>query len=75
MYLLSFRKLFKHKSFTKAMEITIENVHQDLIKLQRQIELLNRILLNEGKLTPWAMKELERARLEKEESYTNLDEL
>ena len=57
------------------MEVTIEHMHEDLIKLQRQVELLNRIILNEGKLTPWAMKELERARLEKEESYTNLDEL
>ena len=30
------------------MEITIEHVHQDLIKLQRQMEMLNRILLNES---------------------------
>jgi len=47
------------------MEITINMVHQDLLKLQMQIELLNRILLNEGKLTSWAKKELIKARSEK----------
>ena len=57
------------------MEITINKVHEDLIKLQMQIELLNRILLNEGKLTPWAKKELAKARSEKEESYTSLNDL
>ncbi len=57
------------------MEITINTVHQDVLKLQRQIELLNRILLNEGKLTIWAKKELDKARAEKEESYTPLNDL
>jgi len=57
------------------MEVTIEHMHQDLIKLQKQVELLNRIILNEGKLTNWAKKELAKTRSEKGESYTLLDEL
>lgn len=57
------------------MEITINRVHQDVLRLQRQIELLNRILLDEGKLTLWARKELKKARAEKEESYTSLNEI
>ena len=57
------------------MEITINTVHQNVLKLQRQIELLNRILLNEGKITLWAKKELTKARVEKEESYTPLNDL
>jgi hypothetical protein len=57
------------------MEVTINTVHEDLIKLRSQIELLNRVLLNEGKLTTWAKKELAKARTEKEENYTSLDDL
>ena len=57
------------------MEIIINPIHKNLIRLQRQIELLNRILLNEGKLTLWAKKELAKARSEKEKSYTSLNDL
>jgi len=57
------------------MEITIETVHQDILKLRRQVDALSRILLNEGKLTPWAKKQLAIARSEKEESYTSLNDL
>ncbi len=57
------------------MEITINTVHEDLLRLRSQIELLNRVLLNEGKLTPWAKKELAKARAEKEEDYTSLNDL
>ncbi|MEK6928358.1 MAG: hypothetical protein AABW65_00170 [Nanoarchaeota archaeon] len=57
------------------METTIDTVHQDILKLQKQIELLNRILLYEGKLTSWAKKELAKARVEKEDNYTSLNDL
>jgi len=57
------------------MEITISTVHEDLVKLQRQIELLNKILLDEGRLSQWARKELDNSRSEKEESYTSLNDL
>ena len=57
------------------MEITISTVHEDLVKLQRQIELLNKILLDEGRLSQWARKELDNSRSEKEESYSSLNDL
>lgn len=57
------------------MEVTINTVHQDVLKLQKQIEFLNRVLLDEGRLTAWAKKELEKARTEKEESTTSLNDL
>ena len=72
---LHFHKLFKYLRFKWIMEITINTVHQNVLKLQRQIELLNRILLNEGKITLWAKRELTKARVEKEESYTSLNDL
>lgn len=50
-------------------------MHQDVLKLQKQIEFLNRVLLDEGRLTAWAKKELEKARTEKEESTTSLNDL
>ncbi len=57
------------------MEVTINTLHQDLLKLQSQIEILNKILLNEEKLTSWARRELAKAREEKKESYTSLNDL
>ena len=57
------------------MDITVDEMHRDILKLQRQIDLLSKILLNEGKLTVWAKKELAKAKSEKENSYTSLNDL
>ena len=57
------------------MDITVDEMHRDILKLQRQIDLLSKILLNEGKLTVWAKKELVKAKSEKENSYTSLNDL
>ena len=53
----------------------MEVIHKDLLRLHVDLQLIKNVLFNEGKLTPWAKKELSRARAEGEESYTSLDEL
>lgn len=57
------------------MENEIKDINQNLIKLRRDIELIKNILMSEGELTAWAKIELAKARSEKKESYTELDEL
>ena len=57
------------------MEVTINTLHEDMVRLQKKLELIEKVLLYEGKLTPWAKKALAKARTEKEESYTSLNEL
>lgn len=44
----------------------IKMIHEDLLKLRRDVELIKKVLLYEGKLTPWAKKALAEARAEKE---------
>lgn len=57
------------------MEPEIKNIHEDLIKLQRDIELIKNILMSEGELTSWAKEELADARVESEDSYTSIEDL
>lgn len=56
----------------------MDNTNQfrdDIAALRRDIELLKRILMNEGKLTKWAKDALANARAESEDSYTDLADL
>lgn len=48
-------------------------MHQDILKLQRDSSAIKHILSEEGKLTDGAKKELEKARAEPEEAYTDLN--
>ena len=57
------------------MEAEIKILHQDIEKLRRDVDLLKRLLFSEGKLTPWAKKQLELARAQKEEDYLSLEQI
>ena len=56
-------------------EITIKNLHDDLMNLRKEIELVMTILVSEGKLSKWAVKEIVKARKESELEYTSLEDL
>jgi hypothetical protein len=57
------------------MESEMKNVHEDLVKIRRDVELIKNILQSEGELTDWAKSELKNARTENESQYTNLKEV
>ena len=57
------------------METETKNMNEKLIKLIRDVELIKNILMSEGELTEYAKRELKKARAEKEEDYTNLEEI
>lgn len=57
------------------METTINDVNHNLLKLMREIELIKHMISAEGELTPWAKKEIKKARAKPEETYTSLEEL
>ena len=55
---------------------TLKGVNsKDMRKLMEDVALIKNILMSEGELTPWAKKELKRARAEPESSYTSHEEL
>ena len=51
------------------------DISKNLIKLRRDVELIKNILMAEGDLTGYAKKQLIKARAEKKEEYTSLEEL
>ena len=57
------------------MEITMETLHGDMVKLQQELIIVKNILMSEGELTDWAKKELKKARAEKKEKYKSLEDL
>ena len=57
------------------METETKEIHEDLLKMRKDIELIKHILMSEGELTIYAKKQLARARKEKDEGYVSLDEL
>ncbi|MDP3881316.1 MAG: hypothetical protein Q8Q31_00360 [Nanoarchaeota archaeon] len=58
------------------MEETNQNtLREDIRIIQRDLEIIKRALLNDGKLTPWAKKQLAKARKEDPSLYTSLEEL
>jgi hypothetical protein len=57
------------------MEPEINEVNKNILKMRRDIELIKNILMAEGELSDYAKKELAKAKAEKKEEYTSLDEL
>lgn len=57
------------------MEIDNETIHSDMLKIKKELDLIKNILISEGELTDWAKTELEKARLESEGEYTDLEDL
>ena len=56
------------------METTLEHLHKDLVTVKNDIQLIKNILAEEGELTVWAKKELEKARQTPENEYVKLDD-
>ncbi len=56
-------------------EVDIRHLHEDIVKLQRDVCVIKHILSEEGGLTEWAKKELEKARTEPESEYTDLHDV
>ncbi len=56
-------------------EVDINHLHQDIIKLQKDVSVIKHILSEEGKLSDWAKKALEEARTEPESAYTDLNDI
>ena len=44
------------------METNINIIHSDIIKMQKDLELIKNILFSEGELSNWAKKGLTKAR-------------
>ena len=57
------------------MQIDMNTLHQDMIKLQRELELIKNLLIAEGELSDWAKEELRNAREEEASEYTDLGDL
>jgi hypothetical protein len=57
------------------METETHIMHQDILRLRGDIELIKNILISEGELSNWAKKAVKKARKEPEEEYTSLSEL
>ena len=57
------------------MEISVRTLHEDLLRLQEELAEIKKAVLFEGQLTPWAQKQLKKAREQKEETYVLLDDL
>lgn len=56
------------------MEVDMNTLHKDMLKLQRELELIKNIIVAEGELSDWAKDELKKAREEDESDYISLDE-
>lgn len=57
------------------MAETIKHLHKHLVKLENDVSVIKHILSQEGKLTAWAKKELEKARAEPDNTYVNLNDV
>ena len=57
------------------METDIKEINQNILQLRKELELIKNILLSEGELTDWARDSLAETRKEKEDEYTNLEDL
>ena len=57
------------------MEVNMDTLHGDMLKIQQELSLLRRAILSEGGLTDWAESELKKARDEDELEYTDLEAL
>ena len=57
------------------MNSDIKHMHEDLETLKRDIAIIKHVLLQENRLTPKAMKELEKARKTPLTKYISHEEL
>ena len=56
------------------MQSEIKALRRDVNVLMQEIEVIKNAVLDEGELTDWAKKELEKARREPASSYVTLEE-
>lgn len=57
------------------MESTLEALRREVFRIGTQLDQLSNALLSEGELTPWAKKQLDKARKTSKDSYTSLEDL
>jgi len=57
------------------MESTLEALHREVLRIGTQLDQLSKVIFSEGELTPWAKKQLEKARKTSKDSYTSLEDL
>ena len=57
------------------MDVTIELLHEDIVRLRREVELIRHILEEDYELDEKIRRELEEARKTPESEYVDLDEL
>ena len=55
--------------------MTLQHLEKDVVHLKNELTLIKNILVEEGMLTPWAKKELLKARATPRHEYTKLEEL
>jgi hypothetical protein len=56
-------------------EADIKHLHEDILKLQKDVSVIKHILSEEGKLSDWAKKALADARAEPESQYADLNDV
>lgn len=66
----TFKSVFGHSN---VMEATLETVHYDLMKLQKDVEYIKAVLREEFELSDYAKKELREARETPESEYVDLE--
>ena len=57
------------------MESTLEALQREVLRIGTQLDQLSKVIFSEGELTPWAKKQLEKARKTSKDSYTSLEDL
>mgnify|MGYP001588062263 CR=1 FL=1 len=53
----------------------INMIHGDIMKIQKDLQLIKNILFSEGELSSWAKRTLEEERNRSESEYTDLNDL
>ncbi|MBI4140173.1 hypothetical protein HY483_04435 [Candidatus Woesearchaeota archaeon] len=56
-------------------DIDIAHLHNDIVQLKNDVQIIKHILSEEGKLTDWAKNELKKTREIPEEEYVNIDDI
>jgi hypothetical protein len=56
-------------------EVDIKHLHEDILKLQQDVQVIKHILSEEGELSDWAKKALAEARAEPEAEYKDLNDI
>lgn len=56
-------------------DVDIVHLHEDILQLKHDVQVIKHILSEEGKLTDWAKNELKIARSISEEEYVSVDDI